>query len=326
MAHVRRRRARLAGLLGLLCAAGAHAAETVSPHELLDRLNEAVRQLDYEGRFVVQAGDRLDALYIVHRASTGSENERVVTLNGAPREIIRSGQAVCLVSDRDKRVNVGRRANDRSFSPLRGVSADQLRASYDMRMLEPGRVAGRAAHQILVAPRDDLRFGYRLFLDQEWALPLRSVMIDADGRSISQMMFVDLQVNEGITPIEQDEAIMQIAAAEPEPEPLLSAERLAPPAWEFAELPPGFHMNAHRRRPLAGGNGEREHFIFSDGLASVSVYVQPAPAGRELAGVSQLGSARAVGRAFEGHEVIVVGEVPLKTLHWFAESIRAAER
>lgn len=322
MTRAERLRAGLAGalILGLAGAAGADLA----PHALLDRLNEAVRQLDYEGRFVVQSGDRMDAMYIVHRASGGAENERVVTLTGTPREIIRNGQALCLVSGSDKRVNVGRRAHDRSFSPLRGVSAEELLGTYEMRLLEPGRVAGRSAHQILVAPRDDLRFGYRLFLDKESALPLRSMMLDADGRVISQMMFVELRVNEGITPIEKDLAVMELA--KPDEMPPVSNVRLAPPAWDFGEIPPGFQMNVHRRRPLAAGDGEREHFIFSDGLASVSVYVQPAVDGSELAGLSQLGSARAVGRALDGHEVVVVGEVPVKTLEWFAQSIRAAAR
>ena len=77
---------------GLLLASTA-SSDTLTPYELLDRMNEAVRQLDYEGRFVVQTANRLDAMYIVHRVKPGTENERVVGLTGQPPVIIRSGEA-----------------------------------------------------------------------------------------------------------------------------------------------------------------------------------------------------------------------------------------
>lgn len=310
---------------GLLLAANAHPEES-SPHQLLDRMNEAVRQLDYEGRFVVQVGDRMDAIYIVHRVDGGAEKERVVSLTGKPREIIRSDEAVaCLVSGRARTLNVGRSANGRSFSPLSGVSGEQLDRFYRMQLLPPGRVAGRDAHQLLIEPRDDMRFGYRLFLDQASYLPLRSVMFDEAQKTASQMMFVELRVNQQITPIERDISAMQVAKATPSDD--VPPERLTPPAWVFADLPPGFQLNVHRRRMLGGNAGELEHFIFSDGLATVSVYVQPAAEdGTASLPPSRLGAAGAVSRLIADHEVIVVGEVPSKTLDWFARNIQAASR
>ena len=307
---------------GLLLAVAAR-ADAVAPYELLDRMNEAVRLLDYEGRFVVQSGDRLDAMYIVHRVTQGVEKERVVSLTGKPREIIRSDQAVaCKLAGRDVHINVGLRSNGRSFSPLRGVSGSQLDASYHIEMLEPGRVAGRDSYQILIQPRDELRYGYRLLIDQVSALPLQSVMFDERERPVSKMMFVELRVDRAITPIEHDLSAMQLARADPDD--YLPVERFAPPDWVFPELPPGFHLNVHRRKALGQTAGEREHFIFSDGLASVSVYVQPVGNDAGLSGVSRLGLAKAVGRIVDGYEAIVVGEVPHTTLHWFSQQIQAA--
>ena len=314
---------RVAVFFGGLLLAAAVRADSIAPYELLDRMNEAVRLLDYEGRFVVQSADRLDAMYIVHRVNKGIEKERVVSLTGKPREIIRSDQAVaCRLAGGEAHINVGLRSNGRSFSPLRGVSGKQLDASYQIEMLEPGRVAGRDSYQILIRPRDDLRYGYRLFIDQASALPLQTVMLDERQRPVSQMMFVELRVDHAITPIEHDLSAMQLARADPDD--YLPVERFAPPDWVFPELPPGFHLNVHRRKALGKTLGEREHFIFSDGLASVSVYVQPAGKEAGLSGVSRLGLAKAVGRIVGEHEVIVVGEVPTKTLHWFAHQIQAA--
>jgi len=309
-------------LLGLLAAAPA-TSDTTGPHELLDRMKQAVRQLDYEGRLVVQSADRLDALYIVHRFNQGTEKERVVWLTGEPREIIRSEEAVaCLLADRKGQINVGLRPNGHSFSPLRGVSGSQLDASYEIRLMEPGRVAGRDSHQILIRPRDDLRYGYRLFVDQATGLPLKSVMFDGTERAISQVMFVELKVGHSITPIEHDISAMQVARADPHER--LTAQRLAPPQWSYPALPAGFRLNVHRRKPVVGSTGQREHFVFSDGLASVSVYVEPSEGSGGLSGVSSLGPAKAVGRVVGSHEIIAVGEVPAKTLDWFANNIVAA--
>ena len=316
--------ARLAafGIGGLLLSIATQAGD-LPPHQLLERMNEAVRTLDYEGRFVVQSGEQLDAMYIVHRADNGAEKERVVALNGEPREFIRSDEAIaCLVPGKDQHINIGRRANGRSFSPLRGVSGAQLDATYSVELLEPARVAGREAHQVLIQPRDDLRFGYRLYVDKASNLPLRSVMLDDSQGIVSQMMFVELRVGQAITPIERDISAMQMAQAEPVEDS--SIERLAPPAWMFDDLPTGFQLNVHRRRSDNAADGPLEHFIFSDGLATVSVYVQPGRHGGEFDGVSQRGAASAIGRSLGEHEVIVVGEVPIKTLQMFAQHIRAA--
>ncbi len=312
---------RLLAVVGGVLIAAIAQAESRAPHQWLDRMNNAVRQLDYEGRFIVQAGDRLDALYLVHRVDDGVEKERIVSLTGEPREIIRSDEAVaCLVPGKDRHINVGRSPVDRSFSPLSGVSGEQLARSYHMKLLGRELVAGRETQPILIEPRDNFRYGYRLFIDTQTGLPLRSLMFDEARRTVSQMMFVEIKVNHAITPIERDLSAMQLARAEGEAH-AMPRGRLAQPAWQVVELPPGFQLNAHRRR--AAEAGELEHFIFSDGLATLSVYVQPA-AGDGLSGESHFGAAKAVGRVVKGHEVIVVGEVPLTTLRWISQRVEPA--
>ena len=311
-------------LLSLLIAASAK-AENLDPHELLARMNEAVRMLDYEGRFVVQSGNKLDALHIVHRSDGGNERERVISLTGEPREIVRSDQAVaCLVSGGKKPINVTRRAHGRSFSPLKVVNSGELEQFYRFEVLEPDRVAGREVYQVLVQPRDALRFGYRVFLDRASALPLRTIMLDEQQKTVSQMMFTELKVGESIAPI--DNVLPVAKVANNDDYDWSPFDRLAPAAWAFKDIPPGFRLNVHRRRAMLEQNTEMEHFIFSDGLATVSVYVQPAPSsGNKLSGASRWGAANAVARSLDRHEVIVVGEVPVKTLDWFANAIQTSQ-
>jgi sigma-E factor negative regulatory protein RseB len=315
---------RWVGLAACLATSAFAGSADVDPHQLLEKMNSAVRQLDYEGRFVVQSDERLDALYIVHRVDDGAEKERVVSLTGEPREIIRNGLAVaCLVPGHNRTINVGRNVNGRSFTPLQSVSREQLDESYRMEVLPPVIVAGRKAHQIVIRPRDKMRYGYRLSIDQASGLPLRSVMYGENNEVVTQMMFVELRVDDSITPVERDISAMQAARADP-PEIKVGEERLAPPEWVFAELPRGYQLNVHRRRPGSADRSAVEHFIFSDGLASVSVYVQPSSGEGGFNGVSRLAVGHAVGRVVDQHEIVVVGDVPLKTLHWFAQNIRPA--
>lgn len=316
-------RRRLGIALAIFTLTATAAASATDPLHLLDRMNEAIRALDYEGRFVVQSGDRLDALYIVHRVDGGAEKERLVSLTGEPREIIRSDQAVaCVVPGREEPINVGRRAQGRSFSPLRGIEPQDLSQHYRFELLSGDRVAGRPVYQVMVEPKDELRFGYRVAIDQATFLPLRTMTLGPDRRPLTQMMFTELKVNEGITPIEQDVSALQIARADPADwSPL---ERLAPAAWGFGEIPPGFRLNLHRRRALDQQGAELEHFIFSDGLATVSVYVLPAQGDGPTVESYAQGAANAVGQIIADHEIIAVGEVPGQTLEWFAGSIRSA--
>jgi sigma-E factor negative regulatory protein RseB len=310
-------------LVGLALPVGA-VAPTPDPLNLLDRMTQAVRSLDYEGRFVVQSGERLDALYIVHRMSEGSEIERVVSLTGEPREIIRGDEAVaCLVPGAERPINMTRRAHGHTHSPLMAMDRDELRAHYGFELSGSDRVAGREAYRIEIQPQDDLRYGYHLYVDRETALPLRTIMVDTERKPLSQLMFTEIKVGVGVTPIERDASALELAA--PDPQQWSTENRLAPTSWAFEGLPPGFRLNAHRRRALPDQKDPLEHFIFSDGLATVSIYVQQARDAGALSGVARQGAASAVGRQLEGHEVVVVGEVPVKTLEWFAESIRARQ-
>ena len=97
------------------------------------------------------------------------------------------------------------------------------------------------------------------------------------------------------------------------------------PAWVFSELPPGFMLNVHRRQPHPASDTYREHFIFSDGLATVSVYVEPSGAA-SINGAVDAGPMNAYGRDLGGYHVTAVGEVPAATVRLFSDAIRAAAK
>ena len=97
------------------------------------------------------------------------------------------------------------------------------------------------------------------------------------------------------------------------------------PAWRAAQVPPGFRLSMSGMQSVAGSGGPVNHLVYSDGLASVSVFVQQPAAGKAPAqGTTRSGVASAFTTVIDGHQVTAVGEVPPRTLKVIATSIRPA--
>ncbi|MEJ2577244.1 MAG: sigma-E factor regulatory protein RseB domain-containing protein, partial [Gammaproteobacteria bacterium] len=217
----------------------------------LERMDQAVRTLDYEGRFVYQFGDHLEALLLRHQVHGGSERERLVALNGALREVRRDEDKAICRSEERRELLVERGTGGRSFSPLLPIRLDQLSGNYRFELNGESRVAGRPAQELWIHPLDDLRYGYRLSLDREHALPLRTVVVGVDERPVSQIMFTELQVgipSAGEPPAGEPPAAAAITeGAAPE----LDREAwMRPPRWAFRDTPSGFVLNVHRRQRM----------------------------------------------------------------------------
>ncbi|RMG37712.1 MAG: hypothetical protein D6720_02735 [Gammaproteobacteria bacterium] len=278
--------------------------------EWLAKMRQAVHQLDYEGRFVYQVGDRLDGLYVVHRMKDGHELERLVALDGEPKQIIRGEQGVACLEPRSRNISViGNR------SGIRNDLHDELKriAEHYELILDDAerRTAGRAALRLEVRPRDRFRFGYRFDLDATTALPLRSILLDHEGNIRSQTLFVDLKVGRDITPIEKDLSALALTRVPPT---AARVSMLPQPGWQFRGLPPGFRLVTEQ--PADDGS---RHYVFTDGLASISLYVEPDDE-RLLNGYSRIGATEAYGTVRYGHQMVVVGEVPRATLTKIAEA------
>jgi sigma-E factor negative regulatory protein RseB len=189
------------GILGMLClatglsVASAPAEEQAEVKALLERMAEAVRVLDYQGTFVYLQNNQLEALEIEHRRGESGTRERLFSLNGSAREVVRDGATVtCILPDRDS-VLVDQRVAQGSFPDLLGIGIDELAENYRFEWLGHDRVAGRAAQVVAIVPRDNLRYGYRLYLDRDSGLPLKSDLMDEAGDPVEQSMFTSLQVD-----------------------------------------------------------------------------------------------------------------------------------
>lgn len=168
--------------------------------ELLGKVQQAARQLDYRGIYTYSQGGFTQSSRIVHMLDGTGSRERLEILDGEPREYVRHNEDVqCLLPER-KQVQVERRRSDRFPGVLLGDPAG-LTANYTLAVHpDKYRVAGRKCQLVTIEPNDGLRYGYRLCVDVETNLLLKAQTVDADETLIEQVMFTALRVGSDIEP------------------------------------------------------------------------------------------------------------------------------
>lgn len=311
-------------LFALLLPLGA--AASAIPDEARDwlqRMVHAVKELNYEGIFVYAHGNQLEAMRIVHGADGDGEHERMISLNGAAREILRDDNVLtCILPD--NRSVVVEKSRPKRFVPERLLDLDEgLNQLYEFRVQGSDRVAGRMARLVVIQPRDGFRYGYRLWLDEDSGMLLKSDLINTDGRILEQMMFTNLELRDRIdrqqlAPSISGKGFKWFRPKENEAEPHKDAKE-----WKVTDLPKGFHMSMRAEHGMPMSRMPVEHLMYTDGLASVSVYIEHKGMVEDaLNGPSRMGAVNAYGVLVAGHQATVVGEVPRETVEMIAHSLR----
>jgi sigma-E factor negative regulatory protein RseB len=310
--------------LGCLAAGGAWADDAA---QWLQRMNEAIATRNYDGTFSHWHGGQVEMLRIIHRVQDGTVSERLASLDGSGREFIRTGgQMACYLPDRHT-VLVEQRPEHETLFTFPAVSEETARY-YDIREVRRERFNRRDTHLISVTPKDEYRYGYRLWIDDKTAMPLKSELCDAQGRVIEQIVFANLTLSSHIA----DAAFRPEVSTEgfqwvrdvPVP------SKAPPPGgatWTAVQLPPGFRMTVRTAQTLPGSSGPVDHLVFTDGLASVSVFVEiqqgPPATPPGVGEAATVGSSSAFSTVVDGHKVTAVGEVPPSTLQFIATQVKA---
>ncbi|HHQ14923.1 MAG TPA: hypothetical protein ENK16_07820, partial [Chromatiales bacterium] len=282
----------------LLVVSVGHAADQ-DPYAWLTRMARAVEQLNYRGALVHMHDGDADILHIVHRVDNGQVTERITALDGAGREIIRDDdQVTCILPDQQTVLVEPRDAHDRSQSPLQGRLPDPGSfdaQNYDLDLFADGSVAGRKAVLLSIRPTDEYRYGYRIWLDEATGMPLKSQLRSADD-TLEQIMFTEVSID---TPIDEDAVRPSIDTGSYNWQRAVEASPVAEddPAgqqWVAETLPPGFHAMAVRAKLMPGADMPTRQIVYTDGLATVSVFIEMGKEGQdEGEGLSTMGATNA---------------------------------
>lgn len=292
----------------------------------LEQMSQAVQTANYRGTFVYQHNDRIEAMSIVHAGRSDNEWEKLSSLTGPKREVIRNNQMVtCILGD--KQSVVLNKSRPRQPFPA-GFPDDlsNIEKHYRFQLLDTDRVAGIECRLVAIQSRDRFRYGRRLCISLANKILLRSEVTDKSGKVIEQMMFTRIEFPDTISEQELRPDYQQGSYSWVR-EPGLSLQgKVTHPEdgqWHFTRIPEGFMQTSHSWHSLSAEDPAVEHWVFSDGLASVSVYIEKAePKDESYTGISRRGALNAFGTMHKGHYITAVGEVPVVTLETIGESVQ----
>ncbi len=319
----------MAVLVGLAGVGHAQADTQIqTPADWLNRMGRAVEQLNYRGTLVHNYRGEADASVVVHRVVDGKVTERITSLEDSGREIIRAdGQVTCIFPDQKMILVEHQEQLERDSSPVMGQLPSFMEFhddSYDIATLGPGRAAGRECEVLSVHPRDGFRYGYRLWVDRATGMLLKSQLMDEQDKVVEELLFTDISFPASISARDVEPSQKIDSYTWTRPEPILNRQvRLDGGDWRAMDLPPGFILSAVQTSKATDERGPTEQRVYSDGLASVSVFIEMGIAETEkVEGLSQIGTARAYTTTLEGCLITAVGDVPEGTARMIALSVR----
>jgi sigma-E factor negative regulatory protein RseB len=317
-------------VLAVATATAARAASTALPHgpqQWLQRMNRALSTLDYDGVFSHWHAGQVETMRIIHRVAHGVVTERLVSLDGSGREFIRTGSTLaCYLPDK-RTVLVEHEPSSLLLGGLPSFGGSAARY-YEFRAAGHARLIGRRTQLIVVTPKDAFRYGYRLWIDTRTGMPLKTQLCDRRGRVIEQVVFASIKTPSSIADSAFEPGIstagFRWVRQIPLSPPAQSAAASVVSSWSAIRLPPGFHLSARTVQVLPGATGVVEHIVYSDGIATVSVFVESRTRpGSRVSGSEQVGSTSAFATTVDGHPVTALGEVPPATVKFIADSVKA---
>lgn len=288
-------------------------AVAATAEDWLARMASGLSQTDYVGTLVYADGSRMETLKVFRSAKDG--RERLVVLTGPHREIVRDGDMLICIGDGDPTVAY-------EGSPLArwlpAVDAAQSGMLVDYALVLGGveRIAGYDTQELDLRARDDLRYSYRLWLEMRTGLPLKVMLVDGANASapLEQLMFTEVTV--GVPPAASD-----LLPSVPNFTRHFSlSSPIAPMAdlgWVVRNAPKGFSLRSQQR--TAAG----DHLVYSDGLASVSIYIEPIGDKTAEATASRAGAVHARSLVLGTRRVYVIGKAPAQTVERFARGVAA---
>lgn len=286
--------------------------------EWLARMHDASLKRSYIGTFVVSSSSgSMSSARIWHACDGQRQVERIEALSGERRSTFRRDDEVLTFFPETKTVRSERRDALGLFPELLKPDDSAIPEFYKARRVGSDRVAGFDTDIVQLLPKDALRFGYRIWSEKQSGLVVKLQTVDEGGKVLEQAAFSELQLD---APVRMDKLAQMMAV--PEGWRVEKSEAVkttaAAEGWGLKAAIAGFKPMSCYKRP---GEGVLQ-WIFSDGLASVSIFVEDYDRQRHVQeGVFASGATHTVMRRVQDWWVTAVGEVPPQTLRAFSLSL-----
>ena len=302
---------------------------------MLQRMSDADLKQNYQGTFILRKSDNLSTLRVLHGSDKNGVWESLEALNGEPNKVIRRNNQVISIYPERRLVTIRHASENQSLHPQLPSNIDQLELFYSINQLEDDRIANHQTLVVDLMPKDKLRYGYRYWIDKETGMLLRCDLVSEDETVVEQMMFTSLSYLQQ-SPLPTVELshfaeFKQQVFEKPE-----EIQKNLQTRWTVNRLPEGFMLTQKTMRhsqsvstPSASVSDadttqqspDLLHLVYSDGLASVSVFIEKNQGDENhMQGASTMGAINAFGSQVDDYFITVVGEVPVKTVQSMAQS------
>lgn len=288
----------------------------------LERVSHAAQRRNYSGIFVVQSGGRMVSSTIDHYVTKGSTLEKVETLDGERRILLCQNEKTRTILPAERLVVVEDHQADFSFPRVLKTPRAKLSMLYSMQHEGQERCAGYVCEVTRITPRDDLRYGYRLWTERTSDLLVKAQTLDDQGNVLDQVAFTQLNLNPAPKPDMVAQALRGTGDYQVEHMRATPTTSRAQ-GWTLSKPPPGFKsVGIYQRRLLLRAKPvEVTQWLFTDGLASVSLFGGSTADTQQHGASLHMGETNALLDRKGAWSVIAIGAVPTKTLQLFAESI-----
>jgi len=284
----------------------------------LSEARQATAKLNYRGIVSYMRDNHIESLHVFHGIINGLEQERLLSLNTPMREVIRTADKVTCYYPETKSVSVDAKPSRHSVLIDLPSDLSQLSKHYSFNLGEVEHVAQRPARIVTILPKDSSRYGRRLWIDVESKLPVKFEWLDENSQVVEAMEFSSLSVEKSIP---QDELLPSTHVDDSwksKKHETLPAESLI---WTLEGVPEGFHMMSYTRLKRDVSNRAIDHILLSDGVSSVSIYIDELMNEIFTAQPRKIGAINSYTRKLDKYLITVMGEAPEKTVQAIGDGI-----
>ncbi len=300
------------------------AADPAGALAILNRIQQAAETQSYAGTYIHQQGSQVQSSRVVHFTDRSGEHEKLELLDGQEREFIRNNDDVrCYVPD-SRLVLVERRARYDTFPALLTMEPVDVDRYYELQTMGVERVAGRSAQLIVLKSRDDLRYGYRLWFDRATSLLLKAQTVNAHGATIEQLAFTEIAIGGTIDAARVRPTVASTDGWRIETNRMVPVD-LERAGWVLVQPVAGFHKVMEVRRAF-GGREDIGQMVFSDGLAAISIFIEPVAPRDAQEGDATKGPVNIVMRRHGDFWLTIVGDAPAESVRRMADALTFAPK
>lgn len=309
----------------------------VSPSAWLKLIGQASHRTSYDGVVMITSSGRTSTVQVSHRREGEHETDAMESLDGPVQQVFRrNGEVRVLWPDSKTGLLRQHEGAGALGFPMQWSQADErILDVYEVVVLGRQRWAGQRAVVLQLQPRDDFRYGQRVWAEEKGGLVLRAETLAPKGQVLEWAAFTQVTLSPSTRPL-----------SAPDPRALsgwrwLRSEvlptSLEQEGWRVSSLPPGFRLLGCVRRsgfprepsaafaPASTATPSRQaeqgmvQAVFSDGVSQVSVFMQPFDARRHRRELLLLrGATQTLQRRQGAWWITVVGDVPAPAVQRFS--------